>query len=201
MTPAALLWLSLWAAAPPPAAEPAVAAEVSVPAPRPADRCPVCGMFVAKYPQWVATVVWRGGSAVHFDGAKDLFTYLLQLPKYAPGHSPDDLVTIAVTEFYDLRRVDARQAHYVVGSDVLGPMGREFVPFASRADADEFSHDHHGRRVLRFADVTLQVVQQVDVGLATRIGARRDGARPAGSGPWRATGVPSSRPAVRASRP
>jgi hypothetical protein len=49
---------------------------VKLPAPGPRDTCPVCGMFVAPYPFWVATVLWRDGKAVHFDGAKRL----LQIP-------------------------------------------------------------------------------------------------------------------------
>ncbi len=161
---AALLGLSVWAAAAPPAKAPGGAAAVSAPAPRAGDRCPVCGMFVAKYPQWVATVVWQGGAAAHFDGAKDLFSYLLQLPKYAPGRTAKEIVTVAVTDFYDVRRIDARRAHYVVGSDVLGPMGRELIPLATLADAEEFSRDHRGRRILRFGEVTLRVVQRVDAG-------------------------------------
>lgn len=164
MTLALLLWLAVWGTSAPQTPGPAIANTVSVPAPKPSDTCPVCGMFVAKYPHWIATVVWKDGTVAHFDGAKDLFTYVLQLPKYAPGRSTGDMGTIAVTEFYDLRRIDARQAYYVVGSDVLGPMGREFVPFASQADADEFSRDHHGVRILRFKDITLLVVQQVDAG-------------------------------------
>ncbi len=159
---AMLVWISAWCVASPQAAAPPVAKAVTVPAPTPADRCPVCGMFVAKYPHWIATVVWKDGTVAHFDGAKDLLFYLHQLPKYAAGRTTGDVVTMAVTEFYDLRRIDARQAYYVVGSDVLGPMGREFVPFASQADADEFLRDHHGMRVLRFQDITLKTVQDVD---------------------------------------
>jgi hypothetical protein len=60
-------------------------APVKLPAPGPRDTCPVCGMFVAPYPYWVATVLWRDGTAVHFDGAKDFFKYLLDLKKYEPG--------------------------------------------------------------------------------------------------------------------
>ena len=121
-------------------------------------------MFVAKYPNWIATVVWRDGRAVHFDGAKDLFTYVLQLGTYAPGRDAKDIVAIAVTEFYDLRRIDAREAYYVVGSNVLGPMGREFIPLATRADATEFLRDHDATGILRFGDVTLRVVRDVDEG-------------------------------------
>ena len=40
--------------------------------------------------------------------------------------------------------IDGRSAHYVVGSDVTGPMGKELIPFATREAALEFSKDHGG---------------------------------------------------------
>ncbi len=66
---------------------PAWSGDLKFPEPGPKDTCPVCGMFVALYPDWVATVLYQDGHAHHFDGAKDLFKYLLDLPKYAPGHA------------------------------------------------------------------------------------------------------------------
>jgi len=84
--------------------------------------------FVARYPEWVATVVYRDGHAHHFDGAKDLFKYLLDLGRWAPGHRADDIATIAVTDYYAVQRIDARSAWYVIGSDMLGPMGHELIP-------------------------------------------------------------------------
>ncbi|MDQ5947137.1 MAG: copper chaperone NosL, partial [Pseudomonadota bacterium] len=69
-------------------AGPASAQEALSGLPKPGvrDLCPVCGMLVSKYPNWTATVVYKDGHAHHFDGAKDLFKYLQELPKYAPGH-------------------------------------------------------------------------------------------------------------------
>jgi len=157
-------WLAFWAPVAGQATGAAPASAVQVPRPSATATCPVCGMFVAKYPNWIATVVWRDGSAVHFDGAKDMFTYVLQLGKYAPGREAKDVVTITVTEFYDLRPIDARQAYYVIGSDVLGPMGREFIPLATRADATEFLRDHDATGILRFAEVSMRVVRDVDDG-------------------------------------
>jgi nitrous oxide reductase accessory protein NosL len=142
----------------------ASASAQGLPRPGPKDLCPVCGMLVSKYPHWVATVVWKDGHAHHFDGAKDLFKYLLDLPTYAPGHKREQAVAIAVTDFYNLAKVDAREAWYVIGSDVLGPMGHELVPLSSRADADEFMKDHKGKRVLRFAEVTAKSIAQLDSG-------------------------------------
>ncbi|SDK06419.1 nitrous oxide reductase accessory protein NosL [Aliiruegeria lutimaris] len=64
------------------------APKVELPAPGPRDTCPVCGMFVAQYPEWVATILWDDGIAVQFDGAKDFFKYLDNLDKYAPDAPP-----------------------------------------------------------------------------------------------------------------
>jgi nitrous oxide reductase accessory protein NosL len=135
---------------------------IVVPPPGPSDTCPVCGMFVAKYPQWVATVLYKDGHAHHFDGAKDMFKYLLDMPKYAPKHSMEDIAAIAVSEYYDLVKVDARQALFVIGSDVLGPMGHELVPLATPDDADEFMKDHQGKRVLKFDEVTPALLKELD---------------------------------------
>jgi copper chaperone NosL len=135
-----------------------------LPDPGPRDLCPVCGMVVAKYPAWTATLVYQDGHARHFDGAKDLFKYLFDLPRYARGQRAEDIARIAVTEYYGLKRIDARQAWFVAGSDVLGPMGHELIPLGSRADAEEFLRDHQGRRILRFDEVKPGLPQRLDTG-------------------------------------
>lgn len=142
----------------------AQALAVDLPAPGPRDTCPVCGMFVAKYPEWVATVLYSDGKAVHFDGAKDFFKYLADMEKYAPDRSLEDIVGMGVTEYYGLTLVDAQTALYVLGSDVYGPMGHELIPLATDVDAADFSKDHAGKRLLRFAEVTAPVLVGLDEG-------------------------------------
>ena len=51
----------------------AMAAAQMPPKPGAKDLWPVCGMLVSKYPNWVATIVYKDGHAHHFDGAKDMF--------------------------------------------------------------------------------------------------------------------------------
>ena len=41
---------------------PALGGEKKALKPSPKDRCPVCGMFVAKYPDWVAEIIFKDGS-------------------------------------------------------------------------------------------------------------------------------------------
>ena len=142
----------------------ATAAPVTVPPPAETDRCPVCGMVVARYPEWAATVVLEDGQVHHFDGAKDMFKFLLRLDRYAPGHSAGDVAAVAVTDYYDVERIDARAAWYVAGSDVYGPMGHELIPLKSEADARTFMADHGGSGIYRFGQVDAALVEAMDRG-------------------------------------
>ena len=134
----------------------------NVPKPGAKDLCPVCGMLVSKYPNWVAVVTWKDGHAHFFDGSKDMFKFLHDLPKFAPGHKKEEITGIFVTDFYNLERMDARKALFVTGSDVLGPMGLEFVPLANKADADDFLKDHKGKKMLSFDAISPELIKSLD---------------------------------------
>lgn len=126
------------------------------------DKCPVCGMFVYKYPDWVGEVIFKDGSVFFFDGAKDLFKYIFNLKKYNPGKTRDDIHVIYVTEYYDMKMIKVQEAFFVIGSDVYGPMGRELIPFVSEEDAGVFMKDHKGRGILTFEDVTPAIIKKLD---------------------------------------
>jgi nitrous oxide reductase accessory protein NosL len=130
--------------------------------PQARDKCPVCGMFVAKYPDWTAEILFTDGSYAVFDGAKDLFKYYHGMAAYAPGRNKADISAIFVTDYYSVQPVDGRRAFFVQGSDVYGPMGKELVPFGKESDAREFLQDHNGKRVLSFSGVTPEIVKELD---------------------------------------
>jgi nitrous oxide reductase accessory protein NosL len=122
------------------------------------DKCPVCGMFVAKFPNWVASTRFRDGSIYFFDGPKDLFSHYFATGRYTPGKRQADIVSLTVKEYYSLKMIDAKSAFYVSGSNVFGPMGKELIPFAAEKDAASFMNDHKGKRLLRFKDITPAVI-------------------------------------------
>ena len=128
----------------------------------PKDKCPVCGMFVTKYPDFAAQIQFRDGLTVHFDGAKDMFKYYLNLSRYAPGKKPDDINAVFVTNYYDLALTNALPAYYVLESDVYGPMGRELIPFTKESEAHDFMKDHRGKSIIRFRDVTPAVLKPLN---------------------------------------
>ncbi len=126
------------------------------------DKCPVCGMFVKKYPDWIAAMVFKDGSYAVFDGAKDLFKCYHNPGKYLPGRSQADIQAVYVTDYYALEPTDGYTAHYVAGSDVYGPMGKELIPFGKAADAKGFLKDHKGKSILKFREIGPDVVKSLD---------------------------------------
>jgi copper chaperone NosL len=130
--------------------------------PGPKDKCPVCGMFVAKYPDWTASIAFKDGTRVFFDGVKDMLKYYFNLSRYAPGKTAADIQTVQVTDYYGLEPIDGRRAFFVAGSDVYGPMGRELIPFEREVEAQEFMKDHKGKALLPFDKIDLPLVMGLD---------------------------------------
>ena len=126
------------------------------------DKCPVCGMFVAKYPDFLAEIIFKDGSYAVFDGTKDMFKYYFDLKKYNPKKRLEDIDSVYVTDYYNLALIDGYRAFYVTGSDVYGPMGKELIPLEKEADAKEFMKDHKGQSILKFKDITYEIIKGLD---------------------------------------
>lgn len=139
-------------------AGPATAAQPQPAAPGSSDKCPVCGMFVAKYPEFLAQIQKKSGKPLFFDGAKDMFKHYLAMT----AERKSEITAIYVTAYYTLKPLEARTAWFVTGSDVNGPMGGELVAFSSEADAKEFAQDHRGKRIVRFKEVTPRLIKELD---------------------------------------
>jgi copper chaperone NosL len=50
----------------------------------------------------------------------------------------------------------------VIGSDILGPMGKELIPFEKEADAKAFMRDHRGKAILKFTEVTAATLKELE---------------------------------------
>ena len=74
----------------------------------------------------------------------------------------DDIRAVYFTEYYDLKLIKGKAAFFVIGSDVLGPMGKELIPLANEADAKEFMRDHKGSKILHFDEVTAELIKGLD---------------------------------------
>ena len=116
------------------------------------EKCPVCGMFVYKYPHW-ATWLQVGEKVHYFDGVKDMIKFYLAPNKYGYDYKPSDYTHVVVLDYFTQESIDATHAFYVVGSNVNGPMGAEYIAFENKQDAYTFSVDHRGNGVFLFVDL------------------------------------------------
>ncbi|MFC1523251.1 nitrous oxide reductase accessory protein NosL [Thermodesulfobacteriota bacterium] len=127
------------------------------------EKCPVCGMFVAKYDAWITQVHHHDKSVSFFDGVKDMMAYVFN-PQHHGAHTSADIGEIWVKDYYTLDWIDGRTAFFVLGSDVYGPMGHELIPFQSREAAGSFLKDHHGKEILPFAEISATIVESLRSG-------------------------------------
>ncbi len=130
------------------------------------EKCPVCGMFVAKYPRWAAQIFYKHGDHEHkfsFDGVKDMMKFYFNPKKWGEYPVSKDMISkILVTDYYSQEAIDGIKAFYVIGSDVYGPMGNELIPFISENDAKIFKNDHDGKKIVSFDKIIENEVYKLD---------------------------------------
>lgn len=136
------------------------AAEVTGHLAQKSDRCKVCGMMVAKYPSWLTEIELVDGTVLMFDGVKDMMVYYFSPEQYG-GPAQLDGSRLIVKDYYSQKWIDGQKALYVVGSDLLGPMGHEFVSFETPEGADNFMIDHKGKEILTFTEIDSDRVESM----------------------------------------
>jgi len=117
------------------------------------EKCPVCGMFLYKYPTWIARINYTNGSFA-FDGNKDMMKYYFE--------HKEDIKEILVQDYYTQNTLEAREAFFVLGSDVYGPMGNELIAFRDMKSAKRFMFDHRAKEIFSFEELTPQKVYKLD---------------------------------------
>lgn len=133
------------------------------------EKCPVCGMFVYKYPKWAAQIFYKHEDHEHhfsFDGVKDLIKFYHESQRWGnyPFATQANITKILVTDYYTSKGIDGFNAYYVIGSDIYGPMGHEPIPFEHEEDAITFKNEHRGVKVLPFKELSKELPYNLDVG-------------------------------------
>lgn len=112
-------------------------------------RCKNCGMKIDPNSAWRAELVADDGTVTPFD------TPRCALQAWRSGKTPAK--TLRVQEYYDRQTKDGAEVRFVLGGDVVGPMGPDFVP-VDPSRVSKFIQDHAGERALRLDEITLQVL-------------------------------------------
>lgn len=149
--------------------DPASGLDMLDPRPIPAQaRCPVCGMYPARNARWAAQVIFKDGAAHFFDSPADLFAFLRDVERRDRNYRGEDVAMTFVSDFESGQWTRAGDAFFVHGSTLVGPMRDADLPaFASRKAADALVAQRGGR-VLRFAELTPEIIQSLSRNLHHR---------------------------------
>ncbi len=126
--------------------------------------CAACGMFPHRYPQWQTQVIFTDGTMAAFDGSKCMFRFLLNMQKFAPERKAEQVAAVWVKDFKTGAWLDGKTAHYVIDSKELGPMGKELIPFGTRAAAEEFQKANGGT-IEPYANISMATIKSLMGGM------------------------------------
>ncbi|WP_239062010.1 nitrous oxide reductase accessory protein NosL [Ideonella livida] len=133
-------------------------------------RCPVCGMFPARHPRWAAQVVFGDGAAHFLDSPVSLFLYLQDVGRYATGRQRAEIAALYVTDQDSGTWLDARQAWYLHGSTLRGPMRTADLPAFATEGGARATATRQGGVLLGFAALAATLPPEL-----RRLGPHRHG--------------------------
>jgi hypothetical protein len=113
-------------------------------------RCKHCGMKIEPASAWRAELVGEDGQVTAFD------TPRCALQAWRSGETPAK--SIRVQEYYDRTTKDGTEVRFVLGGDVSGPMGPDFVP-VDPPRVSKYIQDHGAERAFRLEEVTAEVLR------------------------------------------
>lgn len=140
--------------------DPASGLETFAARPVPAEaRCPVCGMYPARYPRWAGQLIFKDGAALFFDSPLELFRFLHDMDRYHSGHGPEEVAQAYVTDAGNRQWVPVAEAYFVLGSRLSGPMRGPDLPAFASAEAAETFVAEQGGSWMRLEQITLDLLQ------------------------------------------
>jgi nitrous oxide reductase accessory protein NosL len=108
-------------------------------------------MYPARYPEHRCQIMTGDGKTHHFCSSQCLVNFLANPKEYLKKDvkAKSVWVTIPQEQSYEY----AMGLYYLVGSSITGPMGKEAIPYRSKAVA-EAAASKHGGKIVRFNKLT-----------------------------------------------
>ncbi|HSE36424.1 MAG TPA: nitrous oxide reductase accessory protein NosL [Blastocatellia bacterium] len=103
--------------------------------------CPVCRMKVKASDPWAAEIYYTDRTKVMFESPGDMLAFYTSPQGYQVDDVHKDranIERIVVKDYQSKQPTDAYQAVFIYKSQITGPMGADFLPFAKKEDAEAF---------------------------------------------------------------
>lgn len=115
-------------------------------------RCKHCGMRIEPASPWRTDIVEADGTVTSYDAPRCALAVFTR----DAGHGK----SLRVQDYYDRQTLDAKDARFLLGGDVLGPMGPDLVP-VDPSRASKFIQDHGAERALRLDEITPAILERL----------------------------------------
>jgi hypothetical protein len=115
------------------------------------ERCRHCGMKIDRASPWTSELLLNDGATAFYDTPRCALTSWRKKQVSANG--------MRVREYYDAKGPmrDASTLRFVVGGDVVGPMGPDFVP-VEPSRVTKFIQDHGADRAYTVDEISPEVL-------------------------------------------
>ncbi len=115
--------------------------------------CQNCGMPTNDFPNW-QVMLKADSKKIAFCAPRCMFIHLAD----SSNNVATSIEKMEVTDYYTTQKINGTTAFYVTGSDKTSPMGKDFVPFSKKEDAQSFMQEHNGKKIYSFEEINKDVV-------------------------------------------
>ncbi len=121
--------------------------------------CKVTQKPLYQHPEWVALSKMEDGKIYYFSSFKTMMRYFF-------GISPEEQQSVKeryVVDYATLDMIDATKAYYVYGSHVVSSVGDDLIPFASKAEAEQFMQKNGGSRIMAYDQINKGLIDLLNM--------------------------------------
>jgi len=102
------------------------------------QACHLCGMYIDQYQHTAALLTDKNGTETATCGVADMIRFI------EDSGGPDAFASIKVVDWNTEQKINADQATYVIGSDLIPDMIPNVIAFGSKDAAEQFISEHGG---------------------------------------------------------
>ena len=120
-------------------------------------KCVHCGMNTQKKLEWQGKIQEKEDTKYTCSPRCLLITYQKEKENKNAEISNKKWI---LKDYYTQKNIDATKSFFVIGSNVLGAMGKDLIPFESEKSAKAFLDEHQGKKIIPFEKIETKTIKE-----------------------------------------
>ncbi|MCT7553901.1 nitrous oxide reductase accessory protein NosL [Aliarcobacter butzleri] len=122
------------------------------------ELCPIKNVSIEKYIDWLGYIEFADGSIVAISSPKYTFVYY-----FIEEKNNKNIKGIYLTDNKTKKIINAKNAFYVFGSNLMSIGGDDVIPFSEEEDSKEFFDRAHGKKIFKYERMTENFINYLDL--------------------------------------